>query len=177
MRVLIIERESTVVHEINDQAVEGYGEWKYRCTRFNNDTTSSYVISCTPTHIHWTEGWVGPPAEWGCFGEETIKPLVFGLPTRSSINIYCAEHASLFVQFTEYCLWAKMNFRTFELAALRKWIQPTSCIKIQRRYFKVHMKFYISTMVSIFLQQTVIQINPQSTCLQLDHLTSYETVP
>jgi hypothetical protein len=29
MRALIIVRESTVVHEIKDQAVE----WKYRCTR------------------------------------------------------------------------------------------------------------------------------------------------
>jgi hypothetical protein len=36
MRVLIV-RESTVVHEIKDQAVEGYGEWKYRCTRINHD--------------------------------------------------------------------------------------------------------------------------------------------
>jgi len=47
-----------------------------------------------------------------------------------------------------------MNFRTFELAALWKRIQfNSSCIKIHRRYFKVYMKFYISTIVSIFLQQ------------------------
>jgi len=52
MRVLITVKESTTVHEIKDQAVGGYGEWKYRCTRINHDTTSSYAISCTPTHIH-----------------------------------------------------------------------------------------------------------------------------
>jgi hypothetical protein len=52
IRVLTIVRESTAVHEIKDQAVDEYGEWKYRCTRINHDTSSSYVISCTPTHIH-----------------------------------------------------------------------------------------------------------------------------
>jgi len=58
-----------------------------------------------------------------------------------------------------------MDFRTFELVALRKLIQfNSSYIKIHRGYFKVHMKIYISTIVSIFLQQTVIQINQQSSC-------------
>jgi len=128
--------------------------------RINHDTTSSYVISCTPTHIHWTRGWVGPIADRDALG---IKPPGFGLPTRSYINIYWADQAPLFLQFTVYCLWPKMNFRTFELAALRKWIQfNSSCIKIHRRYFKVHIKLYISTIVSIFPQQTVVQINQQS---------------